>query len=255
MKIPLKNGISFQRSRSVRTHTTGVRENCNKDLNLFNILLKDRVKATDGESHFPSDALPLDRDKLLQLVQMIQIQMNHHLFQTLAETDDDTMICGPSLPWMGFRGIDHLSESLVSKIQHPFQTTEATESQHDIDRVIDRASKKYDVEPDLIRAVTKAESDFNINATSPKGAMGLMQLMPETAKDLGVKDPYDPVENIMGGTRLLKSLLNRYDGDIPLALAAYNWGAGNVERNSGRLPRETRPYIARVNQYYREAKS
>lgn len=255
MKIPLKNGISFQRSRSVRTHSTAVRENCNKDLNLFNMLLKGRIKAADGESHFPSEALPLDRDKLLQLLQMIQIQMNLHLFQTLAETDDDTMICGASLPWMGFRDIDHLPESLVSKIQHPFQTTGATESQHNIDHVIDRASNRYDVEPDLIRAVIRAESNFNIHATSPKGAMGLMQLMPETAKNLDVKNPYDPVENIMGGTRLLKSLLNRYDGDIPLALAAYNWGMGNVERNSGRLPRETRTYIARVNQYYREAKS
>jgi hypothetical protein len=219
------------------------------------MLLKDRVGAMHGESHFPSEALPLGRDKLLQLVQMVQIQMNHHLLQTLAETDHDTTLFGASLPGMGLPGINHLPESLVSKIQHPLRRTGATESPHDIDHVIDRASRKYDVETDLIRAIIRAESNFDIRATSPKGAMGLMQLMPETAKNLGVKDPYNPVQNIMGGTRLLKSLLDRYEGDIPLALAAYNWGMGNVERNPGRLPRETRTYIARVNQYYREAKS
>jgi len=93
------------------------------------------------------------------------------------------------------------------------------------------------------------------NLTSSKGAMGLMQLMPETANELGVKNSYNPFENIMAGTRYLKSLLHRYDGNIPLALAAYNWGMGNVERNPGRLPSETRTYIARVNKYYREVKS
>jgi soluble lytic murein transglycosylase-like protein len=85
--------------------------------------------------------------------------------------------------------------------------------------------------------------------------MGLMQLMPETAQDLGLENPFDPFQNIMGGSRYLKSLLDRYDGDQALALAAYNWGSGNVETRPGNLPQETQTYIARVHQYYREAKS
>ena len=84
--------------------------------------------------------------------------------------------------------------------------------------------------------------------------MGLMQLMPETAKDLGVKNPYDPVENVMAGTRYLKSLLDRYDGNISLTLAAYNWGMGNIERNPDKLPQETSVYITRVKRYYHDAK-
>jgi len=76
--------------------------------------------------------------------------------------------------------------------------------------------------------------------------------MPETAKELGVEDSYDPVENIMAGTRYLKGLLDRYDGNVPLALAAYNWGMGNVERHPERLPRETQTYIARINNFMQQ---
>ena len=122
----------------------------------------------------------------------------------------------------------------------------------DTDSIIKSASDRYHVDPHLIRAVIGAESNFDSTAESAKGAQGLMQLMPETARELGVADAYDPTENIMGGTRYLKVLLDRYDGNVPLALAAYNWGMGNVERNPGRLPEETRIYIARVNAYYQE---
>jgi soluble lytic murein transglycosylase-like protein len=120
--------------------------------------------------------------------------------------------------------------------------------------IIDHASETYGVDPTLIRAVIRAESGYRQDSTSPKGAMGLMQLMPETARELGVKNPYDPAENIMGGTRYLKSLLDRFGNNRNLALAAYNWGMGNVEKHPGKLPQETRTYIARVNQYYRETK-
>jgi soluble lytic murein transglycosylase-like protein len=121
--------------------------------------------------------------------------------------------------------------------------------------MIQRASKTYGVEPDLIRAVIRAESNFRSESTSPKGAMGLMQIMPATAKDLGIRDAYDPNENIMGGTRYLKGLLDRYGGDVPTALAAYNWGMGNVERRPEKLPRETRDYINRIRNYMDERKS
>jgi soluble lytic murein transglycosylase-like protein len=82
--------------------------------------------------------------------------------------------------------------------------------------------------------------------------MGLMQLMPQTAEEVGVKNPFDPVENIMGGTRYLRSLLDKYNGNIRLALAAYNWGPGNIDRNPKSLPQETKVYIDRVARFHRE---
>jgi soluble lytic murein transglycosylase-like protein len=120
-----------------------------------------------------------------------------------------------------------------------------------IDAIIAKASNRYGVDNGLIRAVIKAESGFNPNAVSHAGAQGLMQLMPGTARALGVSDSFDPEQNIMAGTRFLSDLLKRYNGNVDSALAAYNWGPGNVDRKPEQLPRETRDYLARVKQLYR----
>jgi len=121
-----------------------------------------------------------------------------------------------------------------------------------LDAIYDEAAAKYSVSKDLLLAVTKAESEFNANATSKSGAMGLMQLMPDTAKYLGVEDPYDPKENVFGGAKLLSSLLDKYNGNVSYALAAYNAGSGNVDKYGGIPPfEETQNYVEKILGYLR----
>jgi soluble lytic murein transglycosylase-like protein len=114
--------------------------------------------------------------------------------------------------------------------------------------IIHEHSRRQAIRPDLVRAVIQVESGFNPRARSPKGAMGLMQLMPQTARELRVYDPYDPEENIRGGTIYLRQLIDRYDGNEELALAAYNAGSGAVDRHGRAVPpyRETREYVKKV---------
>jgi len=118
------------------------------------------------------------------------------------------------------------------------------------DDLIIRASEKHKIEPALIKAIIKAESNFNHRAVSPKGARGLMQLMPATASSLQVQDSFHPENNIEGGVRYLRYLLNYFNGNLPLALAAYNAGENAVIRHRGVPPyRETQVYIQRVLSY------
>jgi soluble lytic murein transglycosylase-like protein len=119
------------------------------------------------------------------------------------------------------------------------------------DRVISEASKRHGVSFSLLKALIKAESDFDPRAVSSAGAQGLMQLMPENIKSLNIKNPFDPRENIMGGARYLKQLIKRFGGKLPLALAAYNAGPGVVEQYQ-RIPpfRETENFVQQVMKYY-----
>ncbi len=118
--------------------------------------------------------------------------------------------------------------------------------------IILAASTKHQVDPALVKAIIKAESGYNPVAVSNKGAVGLMQLMPATADDLGVENRFDPKNNIDGGVKYLKQLLNRFEGDLELAIAAYNAGIGNVRKYAGVPPyKATRYYVKKVLEYYR----
>jgi soluble lytic murein transglycosylase-like protein len=117
--------------------------------------------------------------------------------------------------------------------------------------IIRQASKRFEIDPHFIRAIIRAESGFNHKATSSKGAQGLMQLMPETANDMAVEDPFDPEENIFGGARYFSLLLKRFENDKILALAAYNAGPETVESYKGVPPfPETKAFVKRVMDYY-----
>ena len=129
-------------------------------------------------------------------------------------------------------------------------------SMEKIDQIVGKVSAALGLDPNLVKAVIKTESNFNHKAVSKAGAKGLMQLMPGTAKDLGVDDPFNPIENIWGGARYLKKMLDSNGGNLNRALAAYNWGPGNIAKYGlgDNMPTETKRYIQVVNQNYSKFK-
>ena len=129
-------------------------------------------------------------------------------------------------------------------------------SEHLFQPIVLKAANRYEIDPALVMAIIMAESSYNPKAISKKGAKGLMQLMPTTARSLGVKDSFNPEHNINAGVRYFKKLLSRFDGDIELALAAYNAGSRKVREHRGIPPfRATRHYIKKVIKYYRYYKT
>ena len=129
-------------------------------------------------------------------------------------------------------------------------TTKNETTSVSLNDIFERASKKYNVPVNLLKSIGYCESSFNPNATSHCGAQGIMQLMPATARELGVADAYDPEQNIMGGAKYISGLLKKYDGNTTLALAAYNAGSGNVAKYGGVPPfKETQNYVVKVQKY------
>jgi soluble lytic murein transglycosylase-like protein len=144
-----------------------------------------------------------------------------------------------------------VSTYLDGKVQN-HQTLNRAFTQPEIDAAIDEAAARHHVDASLVRSVVKVESNFNPNAVSPKGAMGLMQLMPSTARSLNVANPFDPAQNVDAGVRHLRKLLDSYGGNVRLSLAAYNAGSGAVARSAG-VPhfRETQDYVRRITNLYK----
>ena len=133
-----------------------------------------------------------------------------------------------------------------------FETIREIAEQVRYSTFINNAATRYNLAPELIQAIIKIESSYNPFAISERGAMGLMQLMPQTAKEMNVASPFEAEENIMGGSRYLRKLHDLFDGDLPLVLAAYNAGPNRVLENGHRIPRipETEEYVKKVLQEY-----
>lgn len=158
-------------------------------------------------------------------------------------------LAGAGTPWT----LNTLAPALEGTVEVTAGDFRVAPRENRFDYLITEAATRYGVDVDLIRAVIRAESNFNPRAKSPVGASGLMQLMPALQQDFGITDPFDPRQNVMGGVRYLRKLLDLHGGNVALALASYNAGPGNVARYGGIPPfRETRGYVKKITGWLKD---
>ena len=259
MKIPEGNDRLLQRIAGGKP-----READAGGMGAFRRILESRMSGTaeKAASEVSDDA------RIRQIIDIIRLQMmlDEHLLGFMRGKDDDISLRQrfAGWPWMppGAAAADPIPAAARSpegagqrtqaeEIPSVVRLRKTTGRTQRYDPLIRQASRTYGVEEGLIRAVIRAESNFRSESTSPRGAMGLMQLMPDVAHNLGVENPFEPEENIRGGVALLRRLLDKYGGDYTKALAAYNAGEGAVDRSGG-VPNypETREYVDRVIRTY-----
>lgn len=217
------------------------------------VLLKNPVTGELG-SYFEGDRIDIISSEPVNVVEISKC-----IILIERSGNFETMECNNKMPTVVFNGPGALSrykivrkgdgDNDLSILSHKFVT--------DYDKDIITMSAKHDVDPYLVKAVIKAESNFNPGAVSPKNAQGIMQLIPETASDYGVDNPFNAKENMDGGVEYLSDLLNYFDGDLRLSLAAYNAGKGAVIKHGFTIPPypETTEYITRVLGYYKILKT
>jgi soluble lytic murein transglycosylase-like protein len=154
----------------------------------------------------------------------------------------------PSTPrYAGMKRVAYMPELAATRRAHPVDPNRFSP-------LVEKAAREHQIDQALLRAVIAVESGYDPNAVSHKGAVGLMQLMPQTARRYGVRNMYDPAQNIQGGARYLRDLMGKFNNDLPLVLAAYNAGEDAIAQHGNRIPpyRETRSYVPRVLSFYRQ---
>lgn len=185
-----------------------------------------------------------ERREVVGDVTRLYVSADGSSFVDVPTAEIDHFEAAPPEPTSGLHSASVSNSAPGSRVSGPGISVR---SAADLSSVVNEASGRYQLDPDLVNSVIKAESDFNPHAVSPKGAQGLMQLMPGTASQLGVPNTFDPAANVEGGTKYLRELLEKYNFDLVKALAAYNAGPQRVERFGGVPPYyETRAYVARI---------
>ena len=205
-------------------------------------------KILDGTVN-PLKTVETSQKQSIAQIKLAQLHLLQGLFSAGVEKDSNDIYSG----FFSGCGLDRLSLQ-TSQIIDRYHATQQVSllnpvpaEANKIGLMIEQVAKKMCLAPELIHSVVATESAYDSTAVSCAGAQGLMQLMPETAQELGVKDSFDPLQNLLGGSKYLKQLLDKYDGDLDHALAAYNWGQGNVDRHGlEKMPEETRNYLAKI---------